>query len=150
MMKTLLCIAACIFSFAGFGQTKLISFRSHSGSNAHFRTAVERNLFDIGNSNFGTATQTVNKIDTVLLQTKNTIIVMRKSYDVVIPLNRVSNTKYHRDTLTRINAADFFKADNIDSLKVKIRKMYRFAKLDSALFIGFDKKFKRAASKINK
>ena len=149
-MKTLLCISACLFSFACFGQTKLISFRSHSENNANFRTAVEYNLFDIGNSNFGTSTQTINKIDTVLLQGKNTIIVLRKSYDIVIPLNKVSNTKYHRDTLTRTKAADFFEANNIDSLKVKIRKMYRFAKLDSALFIGFDKKFKRAASKTNK
>lgn len=149
-MKTLICIAACFCSFAGFGQTKLISFRSHSGNNANFRAAVEHNLFDIGNSNFGTTTQTINKIDTVLLQTKNTIIVKRKSYDMVIPLNKVNNIKYYRDTLTRTKAADFFEADNIDSLKVKIRKMYRFVKLDSAVFIGFDKKFSQKAGKVNR
>jgi len=149
-MKTLICIAACLFSFACLGQTKLISFRSHSGNNANFRATVEHNLFDIGNSNFGTSTQTIDKIDTVLLQTKNTIIVMRKRYDFVRPMNKEYNAKYYRDTLTRTKAMDVFKADNTDSLKVKIRKMYKFAKLDSVLFIGFDKRFKQKAAKTNK
>ena len=149
-MKTLMCIASCLCSFACFGQTKLISFRSHSGNNAHFRTTVEHNLFDIGNSNFGLRTEIIDKIDTVLLRTPNTIIVVRKNYEFVNYHTKPSRITYYRDTLTRLNAADFFKADNIDSLKLKIRRVYRLVKLDSAVFIGFDKKFMKKAAKTNR
>jgi len=141
-MKTLTCLVACLFSIACFGQTKLISHRSHSGSNASFRTAVENNLFDIGNSNFGLIERYVDKIDTVILKTNSKIIVLRKSSRIVS--GRVDETTFIRDTLTKANAAGFFEADNVDSLKAEIHKMFKTAVLDSSTrFIGFDKAFKQ-------
>ena len=147
-MKTLIFIAACLLSVTCFGQTKLISFRSHSGSNANFRKAVEHNLFDIGNSNFGTRTVQIDKIDTIILKANNKIIILRKTYTITIPVDYTPrDIGYFRDTLTKAAFADFFLANNVDSLKTKIRAMYwkkyKFAKLDSTLFIGFDKKFKQ-------
>jgi len=143
-MKTLIFISACFFSFACFGQTKLISYRSHSGSDANFRNAVEHNLFDIGASNFGLSVERVNKIDSVIMKGNNKIIVLRKTYDMIIGMrSQPQRVIYTRDTLTKANAADVFTANNMDDLKSGIRKVYTTAKLDSTLFIGFDKKFKQ-------
>jgi len=140
-MKTLTCILVCLFSVTCFGQTKLISHRSHSGSNANFRPAIENDLFDIGNSNFGLAISYIDKIDTVILKGKNQMIVVRKRYRVIN--GKIGKTISARDTLTKANAADFFKANSIDSLKAEIHKMYKTAKLDSIFFVGFNKKFKQ-------
>jgi hypothetical protein len=140
-MKTLICIAACFFSVTCFGQTKLISFRSHSGSNANFHNAVELSLFDIGNSNFGIVVRTVDKIDSVILITDNKIVVQRKIYTMV--QYRVQKIVTLRDTIKKANAANFFKANNTDSLRSEIHKTYKAYILDSIRFVGFDKKFKQ-------
>jgi hypothetical protein len=143
-MKTLICIAACLFSVTCFGQTKLVSYRSHSGNNANFRTAVENNLFDIGNSNIGLSVEHVDKVDSVIFKSNDKIIVLRKTYDIVVGMGRgPAKITYVRDVLTKATAADFFKANSIDSLKAEIHKMYKTTKTDSTLFIGFDKKFKQ-------
>ena len=135
-MKTVICIVACLFSATVFAQTKLISFRSHSGNNAHFRTAVEHNLFDIGKSNFGIIT--TEKIDTVIRSSNDRIIVLRKLY-------KYENKKafaFIRDTLTRSNASGIFTATSIESLKAAIQERYMGAALDNVRFIGFNNKYK--------
>ena len=139
-MKTLTFIVACFFSITCFGQTKLISFRSHSGTNANFRTAVEHNMFDIGNSNFGLAISYIDKIDTVILKA-NKVIVMRKRYRLI--QGRINKTTFIKDTLTKTKEAVFFAINNVDSLRADVQKKYPNAKLDSTQFIGFDKQFKQ-------
>lgn len=141
-MKTLTFFAACLFSIAGFGQTKLISHRSHSGSNAHFRTAIENNLFDIGNSNFGLVVEFKDRVDTVIMKSNNSIIVLRKRTRIVN--GEIRTTTFTRDTLTKSTAPVLFEANSMDSLKVQVESMFKPAVLDSAtLFIGFDKKFRQ-------
>ncbi|MCS3796299.1 hypothetical protein [Niastella sp. OAS944] len=135
-MKILICIAACLFSVAGYAQTKLIAFRSHSGSNANFRTAVEKDLFDIGNSNFGIVER--EKVDSVIKESKNRIIVSRKFYG--------SAKGPQRDTLTNANASEFFAATNMQMLKEALHKKYHRAMLDNIQIIGFGNKFKQANS----
>lgn len=132
-MKPLICIAACLLSITGYAQTKLIAFRSHSGSNAHFRTAVEKDLFDIGQSNFGIIE--MEEIDSVVMESKNRIIVSRRFYGSI--------KGYKRDTLTRANGREFFAATNVQMLKGSLHKKYRKAMLDNTHFIGFDNKFKQ-------
>jgi len=133
IMKIVVGIAACLFSVAGYAQTKLISFRSHSGSNAHFRTAVEKDLFDISHSNFGIIE--IEKIDSVIKESKERIIVIRK------PLGTGDN-KVKRDTLTRVNASDIFAATDEQSLKVALHLKYFKASVRTISFVGFGKKFK--------
>jgi hypothetical protein len=135
-MKTIICIIACLFSTTLFAQTKLISFRSHSGSNAHFRTAVEHNLFDIGKSNFGIVT--TEKIDTVIMASNDRIIVIRKKYA------GASNKAYKvsRDTLTKANASGIFAANSLESLKEAIQNKYMTSGFDSIRFIGFNNKYR--------
>ena len=132
-MKTVICMVACLYSATVFGQTKLISFRSHSGNNAHFRTAVENNLFDIGKSNFGIIT--TEKIDTVIMASNDRIIVLRKRF---IKGNN-QDYQFSRDTLTRANDSIIFAANSKESLKLALHEKYWSAALDSVRFIGFKK-----------
>lgn len=131
-MKILICIATCLFSVAGYAQTKLISFRSHSGSNAHFRTAVEKDMFDIGHSNFGIVEREI--IDSVVMGSNNRIIVSRKFHG--------SGKSDRSDTLTSANASEIFAATSEQSMKAALQKKYRRAMLDKTKFIGFNNKFK--------
>jgi hypothetical protein len=141
-MKMVICIVACLFSATVFGQTKLISFRSHSGNNAHFRTAVEHNLFDIGKSNFGIII--TEKIDTVIMASHDKIIVLRKKYHG----ERKDAFIFFRDTLTRANASGIFEANRLESLKQAMHEKYWSAALDSVHFIGFKKyKYNKNAPK---
>jgi len=103
--------------------------------------AIEHHLFDIGHSNFGIVTIPERKIDSVILAGDNKIIVLGKVNSMYN--GKVFSTYFTRDTLTKINAGSFFKANSIDSLKSEIRKMYHTAKSDSTIFIGFDRKFKQ-------
>lgn len=132
-MKIVICIAACLFSIAGYAQTKLISFRSHSGSNAHFRTAVEKDLFDIGNSNFGIVE--IEKIDSVIRESKNRIIVIRRSFGT-------GNNKVKRDTLTSVNDSEIFAATDEQRLRGALHAKYIKASVDHISFVGFGRKFK--------
>lgn len=135
-MKTIVSLIALLFSTTVYGQTKLISFRSHSGNNANFRTAVENNLFDIGRSNFGIVVQ-IKTIDTVMRVSNDKIIIVRKD-----AAGRLNDTHFYKETLTSTNAPDFFKATSLDSLKQAIQKRYKYVNLDSTYFVGFEKKFK--------
>ena len=135
-MKTWICIAACLFSVAGYAQTKLISFRSHSGSNAHFRTAVEKDLFDIGRSNFGIIE--TEEIDSVIRKSENRIIVIRRGLG--------TGNKVKRDTLTKVNASEIFAATDERSLKMALHSKYIKASVNNISFIGFGRKFKGSGS----
>lgn len=132
-MKVLITLITCLYSFVGFAQTKLISYRSHSGSNAHFRTAVEKDLFDIGNSNFGIVE--TEKIDSVIKQSKDRIIVVRKAWGTL-------GNKIKRDTLTSANASDCFAATDAHCLKLALHAKYYKASVNNISFIGFGRKFK--------
>lgn len=132
-MKPLIYIAVCLFSIAGYGQTKLISYRSHSGNNANFRTAVEHDLFDIGNSNFGIVEYYI--IDSVIMKSDNRIIVLRRRHGS-------GNRKARWDTLTRANAKDLFAATNMQSLKSALETKYHPVSINKTIYIGFNNKFK--------
>jgi hypothetical protein len=126
-MKIPAFIVACLFSITAFAQT---------GNNANFRTALENDLFDLPNSNFGYIATV--QIDTVMMVSNNKIVVFKKSY------YQGSNGSQHfyRETLTRANAGDIFAATNVQSLKAAVKKQYRGAETDSIFYIGFNKKFK--------
>ena len=154
-MKTLLFVAAWLFSVTCFGQTKLISFRSHSGSNANFRNAVEHDMFDIGNSNFGIPPVPVGKIDTVMLKGNDKIIILRKIKRTRYGQGQkvVFETYYESETIIKANQPVFFDANNIDALKALIQKKYSTNRydiapgtnpFDSIKFIGFSKQFMQA------
>lgn len=132
-MKTLITVVACLFSITVFSQTKLISFRSHSGSNTNFRKAVDKNMFDIGHSNFGIVER--ETIDSVIMESKNRIIVVRNIYPM--------HEDRRLDTLTSANASEVFKATNMIDLKAALYKKYSKIFSAHAHYVGFNKKFKQ-------
>ena len=134
-MKPLIYIAACLFSIAGYGQTKLISYRSHSGNNVHFRTAIENDLFDIGHSNFGIVEYYI--IDSVIMKSNDRIIVVRRRHGS-------GDGKARRDILTRANANYLFAATNMQSLKSALETKYHPASINKTIYIGFNNKFKQS------
>lgn len=143
-MKAFNFIIACLFSLTCFGQTKLISFRSHSGNVVNFRSAVEQNLFDIGNSNFGIAIRHIEKVDSVIRKNNNEIIILIKSYNIAHPFGpKQYNKTYHKDIISKVQFPELFSATSVDGLKSAISNVYirrnESVTLDSALFIGFDK-----------
>ena len=146
-MKVFIFLFACFFSVTVYGQTKLIAFRSHSGSNAHFHTAVENSLFDIGNSNFGLTAENVIKIHKVELKSSRYIIVSYESYWLYRPFNTIRYRSFKTDTLTKKDATELFSAGSIDSLQAGLKriKKYRYLHpiIDSTNYIGFEKQFRK-------
>lgn len=139
-MRIIFSLSLSLLCLTCFSQTKLISHRSHSGSNSNFRAAIENNLFDIENSNFGLSIQYVEKVDSVVLKSPNTILISRKKYRIIN--GKIDKTTKTIDTVNRANSIQFFKAKSIDSLKREIKRTYKLINLDSAKFIGFNKIFK--------
>lgn len=134
-MKILFNLILSLLSLTCFSQTKLIAYRSHSGTNKHFRIAIEKNLFDIGNSNFGLSITYAEKVQSVILRSNNIIFISRIKYRFIN--GGVDKITKITDTLHRKNSRQFFKSKNIDSLKKEIKRTYKGINLDSARFIGF-------------
>jgi len=139
-MKTLSFIVFCLFSAACLGQTKLVAYRSHSGSDANLRTAIDHEMFDMPNSNLGIAPGTyITKIDSVILVGHDQMTVVRNTYYTYQGKTKRAYTM--RDTVTKAAYAEMFSASNADELKAVLSKKYKTFKTDSTRFIGFSKKF---------
>jgi hypothetical protein len=149
-MKTLLYLACGVFSINCFGQTKIIAFKSHSGNEANFRTAIEHDFFDVNISNFGNPTIYVRKVDSVILEPHNKLIIKRglyeKDYRGMVDKRA---TVFYRDTLFKANEQPLFAAiKSFDSLKAVLLKKYKGYKIDTnTVFVGFDKKLTGTKSK---
>jgi hypothetical protein len=85
-----------LVALPAIAQTKLISHKSHSGSRATFGTALENNLFDIGDSNFGNPRQEYS-IDSIILIEDNKAVVV--SSLKIFAQEDVIQYKPGRDTL---------------------------------------------------
>jgi hypothetical protein len=128
-MKRLLLIFACFSCLAANAQTKLIAFKSHSGSAENFSLALENNLFDMAESDFGLP-------PTVTL---DSVILVKKSVAVIVTSRGEGRPIFtRRDTLRSKKL--FNKKISLDSLRTNIHKLIKFDNSpDSVKFIGFDK-----------
>lgn len=128
-MKQLLIIFACCSCLVAHAQTKLIAFKSHSGSAENFSLALENDLFDMAESDFGLPT-------TVTL---DSVILVKKSVAVIVTSRGEGRPIFtRRDTLR--SKTLFNKKISLDSLRMNIHKLIRFDNsADSVKFIGFDK-----------
>ncbi len=142
------------FTVFANSQTKLISHKSHSGSDQTFAIAVENDLFDIGDSNFGYVIRTENfvKLDSVIYISENKIV--RVSSEYTQRYKNSNKQKCSADELTKIKKDTIFikpksikkgltvkevKA-NLDSLKIYNNN------LNETIYKGFDKKSKSKKS----
>jgi hypothetical protein len=155
-MKNCTLLLFAFFATFAHSQTKLISHKSHSGSNATFATALENDLFDIEESNFGLSPMTIEnylKLDTVVYLSKKKIIRVTSEYTQ--RFNKRNKQKCSADELVKIRKDTFEITPkskkigltatevqtNLDSLKIYNNN------LSETVYKNFDAKSKR---KINR
>lgn len=130
-MKKLLLLCSCFISLAALSQTKMIAFKSHSGSAENFSAALEQNLFDMEESDFGLPPKVL--LDSVIYIKKSVAVVVTRRGEEGDAAPFKQRDTVHSKTL-------FTKKVPLDSLKRKIRTIIRFDNSpDSVKFIGFDK-----------
>ena len=140
-MKKLVYILCCIFSLNCFAKTKLPPSNCRPGNPVRCPAAVGHGPFSINNSNFGQPTQIfILKVDSVILLTEDKIIILRKSYEGPNGSTPRRLKVVYRDTLHRVFEGRFFAIKSIDSLRMELRKRYRGFRVDSTVFVGFNKK----------
>jgi hypothetical protein len=136
------------FSAISFSQTKLISHKSHSGSDSNFRIALEKNLFDIGDSNLGDVPYREVKnaqLDTVIYISKGKSVMKTSEYcKIENKYNRINEDKssgnfWKKGTDTVFNHPLFSKKNSLDSIKNVLKQQFHFKNdIDKVIFIGFD------------
>lgn len=148
-MKNLILILLLNFSFFAFSQTKLIAFKSHSGSNNNFAIAFENNLFDLDNSNLGEYKIDVKdytNLDSVKLISK--VRIVRFTSDFTTRKYKRTNQKCTDDEKIKSSIDTLVikpksSKKGLTSLEVKSKldslKIYNNT-LTPTLFKGFDKK----------
>lgn len=148
-MKRILLFSVLFFQSFAFSQTKLISHKSHSRSATTFRTALEHNLFDIGDSNFGHAPIELvqnAQLDTIVFLSDKKAVMITSEYcerGVRIRLKEEEKAdlgefwKAGRDTL--VSHPLFSKKHSLDSIKNVLKEEYHFKNdIDNVVFIGYD------------
>lgn len=143
---------------SGFCQTKLISHKSHSGSMATFGMAVENNLFDIGESNFGEypyRTIVTSQLDSVIFISEDKAVMITSEHcssQHISIQDTIDNDKIFwqagRDTV--LNHQLFSQRHSLDSIKTVLKTKYNFRnEIDKVVFIGYDND-KKALRKENR
>lgn len=148
---TCLFILTCL---AATAQTRLISHKSHSGSNATFAVAFKDNLFDIGASNLGEAPRrqvTTAKLDSVIYIAPGKALMVTSnycSYKSYGDETESPKTLWRAGRDTVYNHPLFSRRHALDSIRRQLKQEYYFKNdIDSTVFIGFDNKDARKSKK---
>lgn len=154
-MKNIFVGFAFLFFVICNAQTKLISYKSHSGNSSNFRISVEKNLFDIDDYNLGEIpirTETYNTLDSVICLSKTKIIRITSEYTQ--RYNKLNNQKYTATELIKTRKDTFEIAPKSKKrLTIKqVKKAFDTLRIyknntDSTVFSGFDKKSRSAKKK---
>ncbi|MGH1518772.1 hypothetical protein [Chryseobacterium sp. JK1] len=129
-----------VMSISLTAQTKLIAFKSHSGSTENFGRAVANDLFDANFSNLGLPPKKYiieSKLDSVIIfdDEKSVLVTSEKSF-------KDPEGKWMSERIP-VGSRSFFSKKNIDSAKKKLKKDYDFVNnMDSVVFIKYDKESK--------
>lgn len=142
-MKTILFISAAIFSLSAISaQTKLISHKSHSGSNKNFSLALNGNLFNINESNLGHAPNRLVEnasLDSVIYVSDNEVILVTNKHIVDSSEKTFDSAIWIPGRETLIDNPLFSKKNSLDSIKQVIKKQYNFKNdIDKTVFVGYD------------
>ncbi|MDF2553233.1 MAG: cell wall anchor protein [Chryseobacterium sp.] len=135
------------WSYTLQSQTKLISYKSHSGDIKYFEKSIVEDSYNTNYSNLGMAPErfvTNSKLDSVIIiDGKKSVMVT----SLFCKNRRNGNTekwKAGRDTV--YNHA-IFSSENIDSVKKILKKNYYFQNnIDSTVFLKYDSKTKKYKS----
>lgn len=141
-MKNIIFIFSFIFiCLSAQAQTKLISHKSHSGSKATFRTALDANLFDIGTSNFGEPGwfSSPVELDSIVHVNDSTALVYRRSATLADWESRDDKKTWQPSIDTLINHPLFSQKHGLQNIRTKMRQYYEFRNwVDDVKFVGYD------------
>lgn len=140
-----------ILSFITLGavaQTKKIAFKSHSGSNTNFSIALENELFDIGNSNFGHAPQRDVKtaqLDSVIFVSDTVAMIVTSEYCKREGQDEKVARLWKAGKETMVRHPLFSRKHSLDSIKRVIKEQYSFRNpVEKVVFVGYDNKPKKS------
>jgi len=147
-MKTSLIILYVLAATISVAQTKLISHKSHSGSNAEFKKTIIGKLFTIEQSNFGQAPQRFvrnSKLDTIkLLSPQVAVMVTSESchYEDYNGRPESDPSLWSAGTDTVYDHPLFNKKNTVEEIKRGLKNDYYFTNnVNNVVFIGFDGKY---------
>ena len=126
-----------------FSQTKLISYKSHSGNMEYFEKSIVENSFNTNYSNLGMAPQrfvTNSKLDSVIIIDDKKSVIVTSNFCKIRGNANPEKWKPGRDTVYN---HPVFSDDNIDNVKKVLKSEYNFQNdIDSTVFLKYDKKTK--------
>ncbi len=149
-MKAYLLILGLVFSAIGLAQTKVIAFKSHSGSMHNFEAALSLPKMDLVNHNLGEGPQPIIR-NSVL----DSVIFVSDSQAVMVTTTHCSVNEYYngRDKVekkdlqeiwregkdTVLNHPLFSQQHSLDSIRHVLDRRYYFRNdAKKIVFIGFD------------
>lgn len=135
---------ALIFSSCQiFSQTKLISYKSHSGDMEYFEKSIVEDSYNTNYSNLGAAPEryVVNsKLDSVIIINDKKSVIVTSKFCKSWRSEKSEKWKPGRDTVYNHTV---FSDDNIDNVKKIFKENYNFQNdIDSTVFLKYDKKTK--------
>ncbi|MGI9650747.1 hypothetical protein [Chryseobacterium sp. RLHN22] len=145
-MKNLSFLAAAVLLFSASqisAQTKLISYKSHSGDMKYFEKSIVENSYNTNYSNLGMKPEryvTNSKLDSVIIIDDEKSVIVTSNVCKNTILNITEKWKPGRDTVYNHQV---FSDKNIESMKKTLKETYNFQNdIDSTVFLKYDKKTK--------
>ncbi|MBW8523293.1 hypothetical protein K0U91_10975 [Chryseobacterium chendengshani] len=133
-----------LWSCNAFSQTKLISYKSHSGDMKYFEKSILEDHYNTNYSNLGVAPErfvTNSRLDSVIIIDNKKSVMITSLFCKNRRNGNTEKWKAGRDTV--YNHA-IFSSRNIDSVKDILKKDYNFQNdIDSTVFLKYDAKTKK-------
>ncbi|MEY4521537.1 MAG: hypothetical protein RIT10_722 [Bacteroidota bacterium] len=136
-------------SSLAMSQTKRIAFKSHSGNETNFKTALAVSLFENEGSNFGIAPQryvTEAHLDTVIFINDTTVELVTSHHSNFVDDYRISThpNLWKPGHETVVNHPVFNSDKTIEEMKEIVQKTYHFKNdISKVVFIGEPKVVKK-------
>lgn len=157
-MKTFITLLFTSISILLFSQTKMISYKSHSGNMKNFHASIVNDAFDTNDSNLGGVPDRTVKyaqLDSVIYISPQRSVMVTSKVCEMRSTKEITNWKPGRDTIYN---PKLFASKNTDSIKRELKDNYFFQNdMDEVVFVGFQQDFnkkkshkKRKSNKTNK
>ncbi len=136
--------AVLFLSCNALSQTKLISYKSHSGNMEYFEKSIIEDSYNTNYSNLGILPERYvinSKLDSVIIIDDKKSVIVTSSFCKSRVSKNPERWKPGRDTIYNRSV---FSSQNIDSVKNVLRRNYNFQNdIDSTVFLKYDKKTKQ-------
>lgn len=141
-MRQLFIVLLVMISSNLLAQTKKIAFKSHSGNMNNFHIALENELFDTENANFGLPPDVKTyQLDSVIYISETAAVLVRKEYSRPFhhPKDSARLQRVRKDTLR--NDPLFSKKHALDSIRAILKTHGKYTNpVSDVVFIGYDNK----------